>query len=241
MTTLNDQAIIEMIRKSPILMEPEKNYLIDKVLVMGPLDKLKTKKALTTNTTPDLVLEFRKTAHVFIDKEQEEQKKSEQLANKSMFGKSNEPRIIVAHSLLSQPTLLGGPTPAPAPSAPIRITSLDDIKEPYQLNSLIPEIVSYGINENGEQSIRNFLEKMEIKITAIPDISIKRNMFALFLQSPLFRVYINTGITALKHPEIKPKNTVLNTMQKIDGRFMNRSQFELTTLISSGLRAMMGL
>ena len=235
-----DQNLISLIRNAPYLMEPEKQYLVEKIPIMGPLDKLKTKKSLTENTTPDLIVEFRPTREEFLKSEKPKEAKPNALQAK-ILGQKPKPKQIVAFSILGQPHYLGSPSPRPQPVRPIPSTKLEEIVELFHLGSLTPDHVSFTINENGEQAIRAFLQRIETKMSTLPDMYQKRNVLALFLSSPLFKLYLNTGITALKHPEIKPKSTILNTMQKIDRRFLNRNQFEYAAMLSSGLRSMAGL
>lgn len=243
MSQNNDQNIIDLIQKSPFLMDPEKQYLIEKVPVMGPLDKLKTKKSLMGNTTPDLILEFRNTRAKFIENERRmnPEPPDPNSLQARVFGVKPPQKVILSHSILGQPQFLGTPAPRPQPIPPIRSTKFEEITELFHLNSLTPDHVTFSINDNGEQIVRNFLIELEQKMVLLENPYQKRNVFALFLASPLFKLYLNTGITALKHPEIKPKNTILNTMQKIDRRFLNRSQFEYTSMLTSGIRTMVGL
>lgn len=237
----SDQTIVELIQKSPILMGPEKNYLIDKVPAMGPLDKLKTKKNLMMNTTPELILEFRKTREKFIENEKKGQAEANQDQSNKFFQAKPKPKKVISHSILGNPGFLGGPSPRPKSQPFLQTKTLNDIKNPNQLNSLIPPHVSFSINENSKQMVRIFVDKITGQIKSLQSPNEKRNYLALYLQSPLYRAYINTGLTALKHPEIKPANTILNTIQKIDRRFLNRKQFELASEITQAIRTSCGL
>ncbi len=235
----HDQAIIDLIQKSPILVDPEKGYLIDKIPAMGPLQKLKTKKNLVMNTTPDLILEFRKTRAKFIKQEKASQAKPAESGG--FFKPKPEEKKIVSSSVLGNPRLLGGPSPKPARLQFKQLRSLADVSDPTSLNSLIPPHVSFSINENGDQKIHSFIEKISEQLSTLQNPNEKRNYLALYLQSPLFRAYSHTGLTALKHPEIKPANTILNTIQKIDRRFLNRKQFEYASEITNAIRTNCGL
>ena len=242
MTTANDQALLELIQNSPILLDFEKAYLAEKIPVLGPLDKLKSKKALMANTTPEVIVKFRKTRQEFVESEKaaSEAAVKEASAKKGFFA-GNKPKEILAHSILANPGILGTPTPRPPQVPPQPLKSLESVVNLNQLNSLTPAHVNFAAGQNAGQTIRGFLDTLTREFDKIPDPFQKRNYFALFLSSPLFRAYLNTGLTALKHDEIKPRNTVLNTMQRIDPRFLNRAQFEYTAEISSGLRTLIGL
>ena len=243
MTTANDQALLELIQNSPILLDFEKAYLAEKIPVLGPLDKLKSKKALMANMTPEVILKFRKTRQEFVEAEKaESEAQAKAAANKQgFFAATPKPKEILAHSILANSGIIGTPSPRPPQVPPQPISSLEGVASLNQLNSLTPQHVNFGVGLNGGQTVRKFLEVVGGEFDKIPDPFQKRNYFALFLASPLFRAYLNTGLTALKHQEIKPRNTVLNTMQRIDPRFLNRTQFEYAAEISSGLRSFIGL
>jgi hypothetical protein len=244
MTQANDILIIELIKKSPILVPPEKDFLIEKISVLGPLEKLKMKKAILANTTPDIIIEFRKTREEFITLEKKELANNQPIQatfTSKLF--STQPKIkeVLAHSILANSDYLGSPIPHPPQIPQQNINSLNEFTSLKQLNSLNSNHVSFNPDENSDQIIRNFMNKIATEFGTIANPLEKRNYFTLFLTSPLFRMYINTGLTALKHPEIKPANTILNTMQKIDRNFLNRKQFENVSTISSGIRGIIGL
>lgn len=62
-----------------------------------------------------------------------------------------------------------------------------------------------------------------------------------FLQSPLFSGYLNTGLTALRHPELEPSKIILNLLYQIDSNYLNNKQFVQAATVSNHLRGLCGL
>ena len=63
-----------------------------------------------------------------------------------------------------------------------------------------------------------FNNKIEILFESIPSITERRSYLIQYLSSPLFRIYLKTGTTALNHPELQPSSIVLNTLYQIDSQ-----------------------
>ena len=75
----------------------------------------------------------------------------------------------------------------------------------------------------------------------IPDINIKRSFFASFVNSPLFVSYLNSGLTAMRHPELEPRDVVLNTLHSVNDNYLNNRTFEMASIITNHLRHLSGI
>lgn len=240
MTLPQDQSLSDLIRDSALLLDFEKAYLLEKLPELGPLDKLKSKQALLSNTTPEVILRFRRMRQNFIEREKENHRKNLE-PQRGFFNQAPKPKQPATHSLLVNPLHLGTPSPRPPGGPRENLSTLANFTRLTQLGSLNPTHVVFEPEQNAKQQINRFIETLEAEFEKIPDPLSKRNYFVLFFQSPLFQAYLHSGLTALKHPEIKPRASVLNIMQRIDPRFLNRTQFEATAQITHGLRTLTGL
>ncbi|NJS41832.1 hypothetical protein HC766_05935 [Candidatus Gracilibacteria bacterium] len=137
--------------------------------------------------------------------------------------------------------IIGSTEPVAVNSTPVNLANLQSLNDLAQLNSLHPTHINFNLNNNSEQLIRNFLQKLDNLFDKIPNINQKRNYLMNFLQSPLFNSYLNTGITALRHPEIQPSKVVLNTLNHIDTKYLNNKQFVITSKISNHIRSIVAL
>jgi hypothetical protein len=70
----------------------------------------------------------------------------------------------------------------------------------------------------------------------IPSLFAKKCILATYLQSPLYVGYVNTALTAFKHPEIEPRKVVLNLLHSANPSFLNNKQFEIASAITGHLR-----
>ena len=81
-----------------------------------------------------------------------------------------------------------------------------------------------------------FYVKLDQLFELITDVNMKRAYFMMFLQSPMYACYMDTGMTALRHPEITPTALILNRLQHIHPKYLNTNQFQLASKICAHLR-----
>ena len=153
-----------------------------------------------------------------------------------------KPKKVISFSILGQAQLLGGPTPQAVTTDKVPvIQGLADFTHPAQLSQLQPSHVTFNINDNTDQIIQTFIKKLDNVFEKIPSLNVRRCYFMNFLQSPLFGGYLNTGLTALRHPELEPPKIILNLLYQIDPNYLNNKQFVQAATISNHIRGLCGL
>lgn len=163
----------------------------------------------------------------------------QQIAN--VFQNKKEPQPV-SQSILSQSQLIGSPVVQPVKVTMLQpFNSLMEFQSLDQLSLVSQQHVSFGLDKSDQQIIQNFLDRLSELFNSINNISLKRSYFMNFLQSPLFNSYINSAITALKHPELQPRNIVLNILNQGNGQFLNLKQFSYAAQISNHVRNLAGL
>ncbi len=159
----------------------------------------------------------------------------------SLFNKEKAPEII-SPSILSQPQLLGTSAIQPMHQESVdALQKLTEFKHPAQLAMLTSTHVSFGMDQSGDQIIKNFMDISSDIFSQIEDINIRRAYFMNFLRSQLFSSYISSAVTAMKHPELQPRKIVLNTLNQANPQFLNNKQVGITATISNHLRNLCGL
>jgi hypothetical protein len=239
-----------LIQQSTILDENSKNYLLNSLGNLNPLEKLKIRSALTAGNIPEIIVKLQTQKEQFKNIEAKNQPKPispakndilSKLMNK--IAKPPEKPKPVANSLLTQPVLLGGPIPKPInnnPNLPA-LNNLNEINDLEQLKLLHARHISFDINQNSSIEIQNFINHTFDLFNELETIEQRRSYYLGFLSSPLFSAYINTGLTALRHPELQPYSVILNTLYQIDEKYLNNKQFKFAGMISNHLRSLSAL
>jgi hypothetical protein len=226
--------IVELINKSPILSAGDKGFLVSIIDEISPLQRLKLEGSLMANTAPELLTVIQNMRGAFFKQEIKPQpdfitKIVQKIAPAA-------PKKIYGHSVLSQPVYLGGNIPHAPQTPKVAVQSLANFSSLTQLNSLTPYHITFGLNDNSEQILRIFFTKLDELFEEIHDIEARRGYFMLFLQSVLYTAYMDTGLTALRHPEITPSQIVLNRLQQIHPKYLSTVQFQISTKVCAHLR-----
>jgi hypothetical protein len=235
-----DALIQSLILKTPFLSAGDKSFLSEKVPMMSPLDKLKLRQSLETGVAPAILQQLQLTRAKFFD--QEIPKPPDAISKVINAVLPPKPKKVISFSILSQNQLLGGPTPQAITTDKVpAINTLADFNHPAQLSQLQPKHITFNINDNGDQILQTFLKKLDTLFAGIPNLNVRRCYFMNFLQSPLFSGYLNTGLTALRHPELEPSKIILNLLYQIDSNYLNNKQFVHAATVSNHLRGLCGL
>jgi hypothetical protein len=228
------QEIIDLINKSTILNNGDKEFMVEMIDTLSPLERLKLEGSLMSNTAPDLLNTINMMRASFF--KQETAPKPDFITK--MVQKLSPPpmRKILSHSVLNQPAYLGGQLPQPYKAPHVNFPTLAEFVNLAELNSLTPHHVIFNLNDNSDQVITQFYQKLDHLFEPIVDVTVRRAYFMMFLQSPLYACYMDTGMTALRHPEITPASIVLNRLQQIHPKYLNTKQFQIASKICAHLR-----
>jgi hypothetical protein len=226
-----DQELIQLINLSLALQDREKSFLLSKLQTLPPLEKLKIKQALVNGRVPQIVVDFNSG----VDPDNPINKFVDRILPK-------KPKVPVAYSILSKPNVIGQSTPKSyKPNTQKPFNSLAEIQDLTQLSLITPYMLGFAINSNIDQIMTNFLERVTQLFDQVESIEVRRNLLLNFIKSPLFTSYINTGITALQHPELTPRKISLNLLYQTDQRYLNNRQFYYTAIISNHIRSLAAL
>jgi hypothetical protein len=184
------QEIIDLIYKSTLLNPGDKEFLVEKVEELSPLERLKLEGSLISNTAPDILNTINTMRANFF--KQETAPKPDFITKMVQKISPVVIRKIVAHSILNQPAYLGGQLPQPYKAPHVNFRSLVDFTNLAELNSLTPYHVTFNLNDNSEQVITQFYQKLDHLFDPILDVNIRRAYFMMFLQSPLYNCYMDT-------------------------------------------------
>ena len=235
-----DNELLLLIDQSSHLTPSDKSYLISQISFIAPLDKLRLKHSLANGHAPAILDHLNIIRNKFANLEKPKEPNPVIKVINTLF-KPAAPKIV-SNSFLNQGILLGGMVPKLIPTGSITaLTSLSQINSLEQLKILTSHHISFNLNQNTDYEMQIFYQKISGLFSKIPSINERRSYFLNFLSSPLFKAYINTGLTALRHPELQPASIVLNTMYQIDAKYLNNKQFRLTANISTCLRGLCGL
>jgi hypothetical protein len=122
--------------------------------------------------------------------------------------------------------------------------SLQNTEQFFDLGQLAMLDQSHFINGTEQQedvNLQKFLEKIDNMFEQIADTQTKRSYFASFVTSPLFNSYMNTGLTAIRHPEIEPREIILNTLHTTNNNYLDKRKFEIASIITNHLRHQCGI
>jgi hypothetical protein len=234
-----DQEIMDLVHDTGILNQPDKNYLLDILPRLAPLEKFKLRTALNSEQTKAIL----SSVQLLKVKYPPEVKKPNGIMGQiSNFIHPPKPQKLVAMSILSQPAVIGTVMPMPITSSQIPVlNSVDSFTDLLQLNIINQTHLQIGSTDQEELSLQRLLNKLDDLINKIEDINIKRSFFASYIQSPLFVSYLNTGLTAMRHPEIEPRDVILNTLHKVNENYLNNKTFEMASIVTNHLRHLCGI
>jgi hypothetical protein len=234
-----DNQINTAIAANHTLSRDDKSYLSQTIIKLNPLEKLKLKNTLGTDDPVALrsMVELIKIKFPIVVK-----------PNTGFFGKISQfinppkPQKIVSPSILSNPISLGGPVPSPFPLG--NTQPLQNTEQFFDLGQLGMLNQSHFINGTEQQedvNLQKFLEKIDNMFDQVSDTQTKRSYFASFVTSPLFNSYMNTGLTAIRHPEIEPREIILNTLHMTNNNYLDKRKFEIASIITNHLRHQCGI
>lgn len=240
MNPTSNYELIEVINQSSFLSPGDKSYLVSQLDKLSPVDKLKLKHSLLSGLEPNILHNLQQLRQKFMQSEAPKEKGVFDKVVQAIF-KPPSPQIA-SNSFLNQPNILGGPVPEPVKTTQIAsLLKVSELKNLDQLRILAPVHVNFTFNENPDLQLQIFFEKSSELFDRIHSIPERRNHFLSFLSSPLAGAYFNTGLTALRHPELQPSSIVLNTLYQIDNKYLNNKQFRAAASISNHLRSLCGL
>ncbi len=232
-----------LITQSGFIADTDKGFLIRNLDSMKPLDRLQLEQSLMGGMVPESLQQVARLRQKFIAKEAP--KAAPDMLTKFIQSVAPPaPKVLLSQSILLKPHQSGTPTPTPFVPNPVpgTITNLSQFSSLNQLITLSPAHVSFSVNDPIEQIINEFLEKVDKMFVTLPDMVTKRSYLMSFMQSILFRIYLSTGETALRHPELQPRSVALNQMFQIDNRkYLNKNQFQFTSKIVNHLRSLAAL
>jgi hypothetical protein len=248
-----DDELIKQIQNATFLQPADKFALVNNISRLSALDKLKLKHAFSTGQAQ--VVEGILSSAINKTSTPPPPKKDllSQLGQK-FFGASDTPAEkkpdkktipppeVVSNTILSQPAMLGGEALKAIPPKQISsLVKIGDLSSLDQLRILAPIHISFDLDENSDLEIQNFIDKSSELFESIKGVEMRRNYFLNFISSPLFSSYMNTGLTAMRHPELQPASVVLNTLYQIDNKYLNNKQFRTAATICHHLRSLSGI
>jgi hypothetical protein len=242
-----DDVFVSLIKNDKTLQDHEKTYIISKIEYLDHLDKFKFRRALITEVTEDIKQNYKIVRDKILKIEEQSKTNQNNLVNDitKNIAKSlqnpNQNKKYASISLLSKENLLGGSIPTPPQVKGKPLNQLLQFSSLDQLAILDKSHISFDIEENPSQILQIFFNRLAELFARLEDINAKRGYFRLFMRSPLFLCYLNTGITTLRHTEIQPRKIVLNLISQTDPTYLNQKQFEYTSTISTYLKAMVDI
>jgi hypothetical protein len=235
-----DQQLIDLIQRTTFISQGDKSFLIESLSGMTSLEKLRLRGALLGGQAPAILQSLELTRAKFFQKETP--KKPDIITKISNVFSGKKENQVIAHSILSQPSILGGQAPQSIRGESIKpLEKLDEFYHPGQLSMLNNNHVNFGLNANTEQIIQNFLANLTEIFSRIDNVNLRRSYFMNFVESPLFVSYINTTLTAFRHPELQPPKIILNLLYQINQQYLNNKQFQFAAVISNHLRNLCGV
>lgn len=229
-----------LIRSSTYLSLGDKDFLLERVPSMSPVDKIRLKSSLTNGQIPEILESLQIIRAKFF--QSQAPKKPDMLSQIAQAVIKPKPKLSASVSLISQPSLLGHnpPVPFPVQNGSV-LQSIDSFQSLEELSLLDNRHVYFEPGRNYQQVLGLFFSKLDSLFAKVPDIYTKRRYFMNFLNSTLFSNYINTGLTALNHHELEPKAIILNTLFQISTRHLNNQQFRITASICNHIRNLCSL
>jgi len=236
---MND-SLNKLIIDTPFLSSGDKDFLLQKLPNLNPLERLKLQQSLSHGQAPNILQSLQVIRARFFNSEAP--KKPDILSQVASAIFPKKPKKVLASNILNQSQIIGGPVPQAVKASNIQpLKSLAEFYHPFQLATLNPNHLNFGLNDSSDIIIQNFLNKVDQIFDKIENINLRRGYFMNFVQSPLFNSYLNTGLTALRHPELQPSNITLNLLYQINSSYLNNKQFKAAATICNHLRSLASL
>jgi hypothetical protein len=235
-----DQDLIDFINTTTLLNNSDKDYLFHIFGQLSTLEKFKLKSSLSINDTKSIL--------VFLQLLKLKFPIAVKVKGDSIFDKIGEfisptPELKpVSESILTKSSEIGSSIPRPlVPKNKIELNDLNNFTSLEQLLIIRPEHLFVVNKDQSEIVMQRFLGKLDQMFESINTMDFRRNWLATYLQSPLFTAYINTGITALKNPDIEPRKIILDTLHQANAIYLNNNQFEMASIITNHIRHLCGV
>lgn len=243
-----DNLLITSIKSTTILSTTEKEFVLTRLTKFDHLDKFKLKRYLLINDERTVKEIYRSIRDKIIREEAgiqflESQKggnKNQKLVEK-LTPKPDTRNVPVASSVLSDIDYLGHEIPLPPQVRGEPFKELVFFSSLNQLSLLESSHVTFSLDDNAIVLVQKFLNRLTELFGREVELKDKRSYFRLFMRSPLFNCYLNTGITALRHKEIEPRKIVLNLIYQTDPIYLNYNQFEYIAIISNHIKELVEL
>jgi hypothetical protein len=159
----------------------------------------------------------------------------------NIFSKEQLPNKIIAPSILMDPKAFGNNFPQALRTDNIpAVTKIDQIQDLAQLGTFSQSQIEFEPNQDENVILSRFYTKIDALIEKTPNLFVRKCVMATYLQSPLYIGYINTALTAFKHPEIEPRKVVLNLLHSANTNFLSSKEFEIASAITGHLRFVCG-
>jgi hypothetical protein len=234
-----DNQITASINANTYITREDKMFLTQVLVKLNPLEKLKLKSLVSSDEQTTLVsgIELLK-----IKFPPEVKVQSGFFSKISQFINPPKPQKIVSPSILSSTQALGGPIPVPFPANNVgRLDTSEAFYDLAQLAFLDQSQFGNGTEQQEDVNLQKFLEKIDGMFETVPKTETKRSYFASFVTSPMFNAYMNTGLTAIRHPEIEPREIILNTLHLTNSNYLDKRKFEIASIITNYLRHLCGI
>jgi hypothetical protein len=229
-----DASLISLVLSTPFLSPGDKSFIQENLPNMTALEKLKLKQSLLTWQAPAILEQLQIIRAKFYEKEIPKKPDPITQVVHNIF--PPKPKKVLSVSVMNQPGYLGAPIPQPARDQAPPMYTLTEYNHPAQLATLHSQLISFNLNDNSEQIMQNFLQSLSASFDKIDNIQVRRGYFMSYMRSPLFSAYLNTGMTALRHPELEPAKIILNLLYQIDSKYLNNKQFKYVAMITNHLR-----
>jgi hypothetical protein len=235
-----DQDLIDLINTTTLLNNTDKDYLFHVFGQLSVLEKFKLKSSLAINDTKSIL--------IFLQLLKLKFPIAVKTKGNTIFDKIGEfinptPEVKpVSESILTKSSEIGSAVPRPLVAKnKIDLIDLNSFSSLEQLLIIRPDHLFVVNKDQIELVMQRFLEKLDRMFETVSSMDFRRNWLATFLQSPLFTAYMNTGITALKNPDIEPRKIILDTLHQTNKAYLNKDQFEMASIITNHIRHLCGV
>jgi hypothetical protein len=227
--------IHNIIAQATFLDRGEKLFLENYIQGLNSLDQLKLKQEIISQQRPEVLKQYIEKKNTFVEKETPKADPIGDFVAKFIPQKA---KTLVHTSWLSQPHKLGAEVPVRQQAQVQPLTEISGYIHPGQLGQLNPHMVAFNLEDNVEQILQEFMQKLDTSMAEMSS-QIRRGFLLAYLQSPLYGAYINSGLTGLRHAELQP--AVLNTLHQINPQYLPIKSFVVAAKITSHIRQQCGL